>query len=124
MPLGYQIASSKRAVSTCGQATRPPRDHVRADGRLGDGLLPAADYYKDDPAGERKPAKDRRKRNAVRFGVPDLHRSDVHVLFVFLETKSTIGQRDDAYDDEYDADKPRWFHASRVTKRRAGPRRG
>ena len=52
VPLGYQIASSKRAVSTCGQATRPPRDHVRADGRLGDGLLPAADYYKDDPAGE------------------------------------------------------------------------
>ena len=60
----------------------------------------------------------------MRFGMPDLHRSDVDVFLVFLETKPPVGQRDDAYDDENDADKPRRFHASRVTKRRAGPRRG
>lgn len=57
----------------------------------------------------------------MRLGMPDLHRTNVHILFVLLEAKSSIGEGNNANDDKDDADDASWFHKG--LKLRAGRRR-
>ena len=58
----------------------------------------------------------------MRLGMPDLDRTDVHVLLMLFEAKSAVGEGDDAHHDQDDADNASWFH-DWLSKLRAGRRR-
>lgn len=54
-------------------------------------LFSAADDHQHNPTGDGKGAKERGKRDGMRFGVTDLQRPEVDIFLPFLEAESSIG---------------------------------
>jgi hypothetical protein len=77
--------------------------------------LPAADDHQNDSADQTNPAQYRGKRNGLLLFSSRLNWADIQHLFALGVRDPAIRQRDDADNDENDADNSGWLHRFDVT---------